>query len=77
MYQPRLGRFFFFSSKIKSKRRGKLPEGVIFVSGRLYTANKTIQSIQDLGFELSDHPPSDFHLFDPLKEELGGQKSFG
>lgn len=69
--------------KIKTKRRGKLSKGVLLLqdNARPHTAGKTIQCIQDLGFELLEHPPyspdlapSDFHLFGPMKEHLRESK---
>ena len=69
---------------IKSKRRGLLSTGVMLQhdNARPHTAPSTIATIQDLSFECLPHPPcspdlapSDFHVFGPLKEEMGG-KSF-
>jgi len=69
---------------IKSKRRGLLSTGVLLQhdNGRPHTASSTVARIQDLSFECLPHPPyspdlapSDFHVFEPLKEAMGG-KSF-
>jgi histone-lysine N-methyltransferase SETMAR len=69
---------------IKSKRRGLLSTGILLQHGkaRPHTARSTFATIQDLPFECLSHPPyspylasSDFHVFGPLKEAMGG-KSF-
>ena len=69
---------------IKSKRRGLLSTGVLLQhdSARTHTAHSTVPAIRDLSFECIPHPPyspdlapSDFHIFGPLKEAMGG-KSF-
>ena len=69
---------------IKSKRRGLLTIGVLlqYDNARPHTAHSTVATIQDLSFECLPHPPyspdlapSDFHVFGPLKEAMGG-KSF-
>jgi len=69
---------------IKSKRRGRLSTRVLLQhdNARPYTARLTVTTIQDLSFECLSHPPyspdlvpSDFHVFGPLKEAMGG-KSF-
>jgi len=51
-------------------------------NARPHTARSTVATIQDLSFECLPHPPyspdlaaSDFHVFGPLKEVIGG-KSF-
>jgi histone-lysine N-methyltransferase SETMAR len=51
-------------------------------NARPHTAHSTVATIQDLSFEYLSHPPyspdlasSDFHVFEPLKEAMGG-KSF-
>jgi histone-lysine N-methyltransferase SETMAR len=51
-------------------------------SARPHTAHSTVATIQDLSFEHLPHPlyspdltPSDFHVFGPLKQAMGG-KSF-
>jgi len=68
---------------IKSKRRGLLSTGVLLQhdNARPHTARSTFATIQDLS-ECLPHPPyspdlapSDFHVFGPLKEAMGG-KSF-
>jgi len=69
---------------IKSKQRGLLSTGVLLQhdNARTHTARSTVATIQDLSFECLPHPPyspdltpSDFHVFGPLKEAMGG-KSF-
>ena len=69
---------------IKSKRRGLLSTGVLLQhdNARPHTARSTDATIQGLSFECLPHPPnspdlapSDFHVFGPLKEAMGG-KSF-
>jgi histone-lysine N-methyltransferase SETMAR len=69
---------------IKSKRRGLLSTGVLLQhdTARPHTAHSTVATIQDLSFECLPYPPyspdiapSDFHVFGPLKEAMGG-KSF-
>jgi len=70
---------------IKFKRRGRLSTGVLLQhdNARPHTARSTLATIQDLSFECLPHPPyspdiapSDFHVFGPLTEAMGG-KSFG
>jgi len=69
---------------VKSKRRGRLSTGVLLQHDNAWphTARSTVATIQDLSFECLPHPPyspdlapSDFHVFGPLKEAMGG-KSF-
>ena len=69
---------------IKSKRRGFLSTSVLLQhdNARPHTARSTAATIRDLSFECLPHPPyspdlapSDFHVFGPLKEAMGG-KSF-
>ena len=69
---------------INSKRRGLLSTGVLLQhdNARPHTARWTVATIQGLSFECLPHPPyspdlapSDFHVFGPLKEAMGG-KSF-
>jgi len=69
---------------IKFKRRGRLGTGVLLQhdNARAHTARSTVATIQDLSFEYLPHPPyspdlvsSDFHVFEPLKQAMGG-KSF-
>ena len=68
---------------IKNKRRGQQSKEVILHhdNARPYTAAQTVQTINNLGWELLPHPPyspdlapSDFHLFGPLKEFTKGTK---
>jgi len=67
---------------IKSKRRGLLHTGVLLQhdNARRHTARSTVATIQDLSFECLPHPPyspdldpSDFRVFGPLKEAMGGK----
>ena len=69
---------------IKSKLHGCLSTGILLQhdSARPHTAHSTVATIQDLSFECLPHlpyspdlSPSDFHVFGPLKEVMGG-KSF-
>ena len=69
---------------IKSKRRGRLSTDVLLqhYNARPHIARSTVATIQDMSFECLPHPPyspdlapSDFHVFGPLKEAMGG-KSF-
>ena len=69
---------------IKSKRRRLLSTGVLLQhdTARPHTAHSTVATIQDLSFRCLPHllyspdlTPSDFHVFGPLKEVMGG-KSF-
>jgi len=69
---------------IRSKRRRLLSTGVLLQhdNAQLHTARSTVATIQDLSFECLPYPPyspdltlSDFHVFGPLKEAMGG-KSF-
>jgi len=69
---------------IKSKRLEVLNTGVLLQhdNARPHTAHSTAATIQGLSFECLPHPPyspdlapSDFHVFRPLKEAMGG-KSF-
>jgi len=50
-------------------------------NARPHTAHTTVATIKDLHFECLPHPPyspdlapSDFHMFGPLKEAMGGKK---
>jgi len=50
-------------------------------NARHHTARTTVATITDLRFECLPHPPyspdlapSDFHMFGPLKEAMGGKK---
>ena len=67
--------------KIKSKRRGKLQRGVLYHQDNapVHKAARSMAKIQDIGFEILDHPayspdlaPSDFFLFGNLKKNLRG-----
>ena len=50
-------------------------------NARPHTAAATVKTVQQLGFELLQHPPyspdlapSDYHIFSPLKEALRGRR---
>jgi len=67
---------------IKSKRRGLLSTVVLLENDNAWphTARSTVATIKDLSFECLPHPPysshlatSDFHIFAPLKEAMGGK----
>ena len=69
---------------IKNKRRGLLTKGVLFLhdNARPHTAARTVQLLQNFKWEILEHPPyspdlapSDYHLFQHLKNWLGS-KSF-
>ena len=69
---------------IKSKRRGRLNTSFFLQhdNARLHTARSAVATIQDLSFKclphlpyLPDIAPSDFHVFGPLEQAMGG-KSF-
>jgi len=69
---------------IKSKRCELRGTGVLLQHDNAWphTARSTVATIRDLSFECLPHPsylpdlaPSDFHIFGPLKEAMGG-KSF-
>ncbi|XP_067950332.1 histone-lysine N-methyltransferase SETMAR-like [Watersipora subatra] len=66
---------------IKNKRRGMQSRGIILHqdNARPHTATRTIETINQLGWELLDHPPyspdlahSDYHLFGALKSYTRG-----
>jgi histone-lysine N-methyltransferase SETMAR len=68
---------------VGSKRRGKLRKHVILLhdNARPRTANQTVETVSELGFELMEHPPyspdlapNDFHVFGPMKEVLKGRR---
>jgi histone-lysine N-methyltransferase SETMAR len=67
---------------IRRKRPGQLTRGVLLHhdNARPHTARATQGRIQELQWELLEHPPhsldlapSDFHLFGPLKNYLGSK----
>jgi len=67
---------------IMSKRRGRLSTGVLLQhdNARPHTARSAVATIQDLSFDCLPHSPyspdlapSDFHVFEPLKEAMGGK----
>jgi histone-lysine N-methyltransferase SETMAR len=50
-------------------------------NARPHTANQTIERVNELGFELMEHPPhspdlapSVFRIFGPMKEALSGRR---
>jgi histone-lysine N-methyltransferase SETMAR len=66
-----------------SKRCGRLTTVVILQhdNARPHTARATVATITDLHFDTLPHPPyspdltpSDYHMFGPLKEAMGGKK---
>ena len=68
---------------VRRKRPGLLKKGVIFQHDNAppHRARQTMEKIEEMGWELLQHlpyspdlAPSDFHLFGPLKESLGGIK---
>jgi histone-lysine N-methyltransferase SETMAR len=68
---------------IRSERRGRLSEGVLLLhdSAHPHTAARTLQTLRKLKWGVVEHSahspdlaPSDFHLFGPLKEALGGRR---
>jgi histone-lysine N-methyltransferase SETMAR len=68
---------------IRSKRHGLLSSGVLLQLDNAcpHTAHATAKKITDLCLECIPHPayspdlaPSDYHVFGPLKEALGGKK---
>jgi histone-lysine N-methyltransferase SETMAR len=73
--------------KLRDAIRGKFPvqlaRGVLFhhSNARSHTARAIQERIQELQWELLEHPsyspnlvPSDFHMFGPLKNHLGGKR---
>jgi histone-lysine N-methyltransferase SETMAR len=70
-------------SAIRSKRRGELGKNAIFLHDNAcpQTANQTVETVNELGFELMEHPPycpdlapSDFRVFGPMKVALRGRR---
>jgi len=68
---------------VKSKRCGLLSSGVLLQhdNARSHTAHTTVATITDLHFECLPHPPystdlapSDFRMFGPFPEAMGGKK---
>ena len=68
---------------VRRNRPGLLKKGVILQHDNAppHRARQTVDKIEEMGWELLQHPPysldlapSDFHLFGPLKESLGGIK---
>jgi len=67
---------------LRKKQPGLITEVVLFHqdNAQAHTAHRTTCTLQQLGWEVLPHPPyspdltpSDFHLFGPLKQYLGGQ----
>jgi histone-lysine N-methyltransferase SETMAR len=70
-------------SAIRSKRREELRKDAILLHDnvRPQTANQTVETVNEMGFELMEHPPfipdlalSDFCMFGPMKEALRGRR---
>ena len=68
---------------VYSKRRGLTSKGVLFHQDNAWphTAMKTLELIENFGWEVVPYPPyspdlapSDYHLFGPLKNHLRGTK---
>lgn len=68
--------------RLWKKWPGLITKGVLFFqdNARPHTAHRTTSTLQQLGWEALPRPsysldptPSDFHLFGPVKEFLGGQ----
>jgi len=68
--------------RLRKKRPGFITKGVLFLqdNARAHTALRTRFILQQLSWEVLPHlphspdlAPSDFHVFGPLKEFLGGQ----
>jgi len=68
---------------IRRKRPGLMKTGPILQhdNAPAHRARQTIEKVEEMDLELLQHPPynpdlapSDFHLFEPLKESLGGIK---
>ena len=69
--------------EIRKKRPGLLRQGVLLLhdNARPHTAFTTQEKIQKMNWEVLPHPPyspdlapSDFHLFSPMKHDLGGKR---
>jgi hypothetical protein len=68
---------------IRSRRRERLSEGVFLLhdSAHPHTVARKLETIRKLKWQVMEHPahspdlvPSDFHLFGPIKEALGGRR---
>jgi histone-lysine N-methyltransferase SETMAR len=68
---------------IRRKRPGQLARGVLLHhdNARPHASQATQERIQELQWVFLEHPscsqdlaPSDFHLFDPLKNHLAGER---
>jgi hypothetical protein len=65
---------------IRPERLGKLRKDFILLheNTRPYTASQTVKAVNEMGFELMEHPsgldPRDFHMFDPMKEDQRGRR---
>ena len=71
-----------FKPAVRWKHRGELSKGValLYDNAHPHTATHTVEALQQLNFEVLEHPPyspdltpSDFHLFGPLKDALRGR----
>ena len=66
--------------RLRKKWSGLITKGILFLQDNApHTAHYTTCTLQQLGWEVLPHPPyspdlalSDFHVFRPLKEFLGG-----
>ena len=66
------------------KKRGRMLSKKVLLhhdNARPHTAAATVETVQQLGFELLQHPPyspdlapSDYHIFGPLKEVLRSRR---
>jgi histone-lysine N-methyltransferase SETMAR len=69
--------------EIVSKRRGRLSEGILLLHDNAHPdiGAHMLETLRKLKWEVMEHPahssdlaPSDFHLFQLLKEALGGRR---
>jgi histone-lysine N-methyltransferase SETMAR len=72
-------------SAFLSKRRGRSVKSfsVLHDNARPHTVAVTIRTLEEMHWEVLPHSasspdlaPSDFHLFGPMKEALGGKKNW-
>ncbi|XP_023718250.1 uncharacterized protein LOC111870309 [Cryptotermes secundus] len=70
-------------AEVRSKRCGLLTRGVLLQhdNAQSHTTRATVAAVQDLHFECLPHlpyspdlTPSDYHMFGPLKEVMGGKR---
>jgi histone-lysine N-methyltransferase SETMAR len=73
----------YLKPAIRHKQWGLLSKGVLLLhdNARPHSATATVQTVQQLGFELLPHhpyspdpAPSDYHIFGSLKETLCGHR---